>query len=330
MDQPSRFGRVVLVSGPEAVLAERHVARLVAEARAQRPGASLTEVDAATLDAGTLTEVTGGSLFATDQIVVVEALDALPADLFDAVVSLATRPVDDLALTLVHPGGLKGKGLLDRLKNAKVEVIDCPTVRAWELAQFATNEARAAGGRLDQGTAATLVEALGPDLRGLIGAIRQLLADSEDGSITDAVARRYFAGRADVTSFTVADSVLAGRRDAALGQLRWALDSGVAPVLLCSALAAALRNLGRYLDARDARIRDADLARTIGVPPWKIKDLARQAHEWTPTGLAESIQVVARVDADIKGAAADPGFALEQLVIQVTARHGRRPEPARR
>ena len=96
-------------------------------------------------------------------------------------------------------------------------------------------------------------------------------------------------------------------------------------MLICSAMAAGLRNLGRYLDARDARMRDADLARTIGVPPWKVKDLARQAGDWTPHGLAESIRTVARVDAEIKGAASDPGFSLEQMVIEVSAQRGRRP-----
>ncbi len=324
-DAPGRFGRVVLVQGPETLLAERAVARVVGEARRERPEASVTTLDAATLDAGTLAEATGGSLFASDQIVVVEGLDALPADLFDAVAALASDPIDDLALALVHPGGVKGRGLLDRLKKAGVEVVDCPTIKAWELPQFAIAEARQAGGRLDPPTATTLVAAIGADVRGIVGAVRQLLADSEDGHITEAVARRYFAGRADVTSFGVADAVMAGKRDEALGSLRWALENGVAPVLICSAMAAGLRNLGRYLDARDARMRDADLARTIGVPPWKVKDLARQAGDWTPHGLAESIRTVARVDAEIKGAASDPGFSLEQMVIEVSAQRGRRP-----
>ena len=105
VDGPGPFGRVVLVQGPEALLAERAVARVVGEARRERPEASVTTLDAATLDAGTLAEATGGSLFASDQIVIVEGLDALPADLFDAVASLASDPIDDLALAPVHPGG---------------------------------------------------------------------------------------------------------------------------------------------------------------------------------------------------------------------------------
>lgn len=319
------FGRVVLVAGPESLLAERAVERLVAAALSERPEASVSRVEAAGLDAGALAEVTGGSLFASDTVVVVDGLAELPQDLFGDVAALATDPVAELALVLVHPGGPKGKNLLDRLKKAKVETIDCPTLKPWELPQFAVNEARAAGTRLDQQTAAALVDALGTDVRAVAAAVRQLLADSDDATITEASVRRYFAGRADVTSFKVADHVMAGQRDQALGALRWALETGVPPVLVTSAMAAALRNLGRFAEARDPRMRDADVARAVGVPVFKVKDLARQVRDWTPRGLAESLQVVATADAAVKGAATDPGFALERMVIQVTARRGRRP-----
>ena len=319
------FGRVVLVGGPEALLAERAVDRLVASALQERPSASVTRVAAAGLDAGALAEVTGGSLFASDTIVVIEELSELNQDLFGDVESLARQPVAELVLVLVHPGGPKGKNLLDRLKKARVEAIDCPTLKPWDLPQFAVNEARGAGARLDQQTAGVLVEALGADVRGVAAAVRQLLADSGDATITEAAVRRYFAGRADVTSFKVADHVMAGQRDQALGALRWALETGVAPVLVTSAMAAALRNLARFAEARDPRQRDADVARTVGVPVFKVRELAKQVRDWTPRGLAESIQVVATADAAVKGAATDPGFALEQMVIQVSARCGRRP-----
>lgn len=319
------FGRAVLVSGPEALLAERAVDRLVRDARAERADAAVNRVAAAVLDAGGLAEVTGGSLFASSTVAVLEGLADLPPALADQVAALAAAPGDDLVLVLVHPGGVKGRALLDRLKKARIAVIDCPAVKPWELAQFAVAEAREQGGRLDGPTAARLVEALGADLRAVAAAVRQLLADSDDRRITEAAVRRYFAGRADVTSFTVADHVLAGQRDQALGALRWALETGVAPVLITSALASGLRNLGRYTDMVGSRLRDADVAKAIGVPPWKIKDLARQSREWTPQAVGRSLQLVARADAAVKGAAADPGFALEQMVIGVTGLRGRRP-----
>ena len=325
MENQSVFGRVVLVAGPESLLAERAVERQLRQALVERPGASVTRVEAVDLDAGGLTEVTGGSLFASDAVVVVQGLADLSPELFDAVVGFVTAPLDDLALVLVHPGGVKGKGLLDKLRKLGVEVLDCPAVKAWELPQFAAAEARLQGGRIDQPTAARLVEALGTDVRAVAGAVRQLLQDSEDQVVTEAAVRRYFAGRADVTSFTVADHVMAGRRDDALGALRWALETGVPPVLVTSALASALRGQGRYSDLAGQRMRDADVAREVGVPPFKVNDLVRHARDWTPRGLASGLQLVAEADAAVKGMAADPAFALESLVIGVSGLRGRRP-----
>lgn len=317
---------MTLIAGPESLLAERAIGRMLVAARKERPDAATVRVDAADLDAGRLAEATGASLFASSTIAIIENLADIDQALFDQVVAMATNPSDDLALALVHPGGNKGKGLLDKLKKAKVGVIDCPTIKPWELAQFATNEARQLGGRLDGATAGKLVEALGSDVRAVAGAVRQLLDDSPDQVITEASVRRYFVGRADVTSFTVADHVMAGQRDEALGALRWALETGVAPVLVTSALASALRNQGKYADVKDQRMRDGDVARALGVPPFKVKDLARHSSSWTPRGIAESLQLVATADAAVKGAATDPGFALEQMVIGVTARRGRRPD----
>lgn len=326
MSDESPFGRVLLVTGPEQLLAERAVERFVRQAVAERPGASVTRVAAVELDAGALAEVTGGSLFSEDAVVVIEQVSDLAHELFDAVAAFASSPAPDLALALVHPGGNKGKALLDKLKKAHVEQVDCPTIKAWELAAFATAEARLLGGRLDRPSAEALVEALGSDARAVAGAVRQLLADADDHVISEAAVRRYFAGRADVTSFTVADHVMAGRRDQALGALRWALETGVAPVLVTSALAAALRNQGRFSDLAGQRMRDADVARAVGVPPWKAKDLVRLARDWTPRGLASALQLVAETDGAVKGAAADPAFALERMVIGVADLRGRRPD----
>lgn len=319
------FGRVALVAGPESLLAERAADRLVQQALAERPGASVNRLDAGPIDAGSLTEVTGGSLFASDTVLVIRELSELDPSLFDQVMGFVQTPADDLALILVHPGGNKGKGLLDRLKKAKVPLEACDAIKAWQLPQFAVAEAKGVGASLDIPTATRLVEAVGGDVRAVAAAVRQLLEDSDDGRITEAQVRRYFAGRADVTSFSVAEHVMAGRRDEALAALRWALDTGVPPVLITSALASSLRSQGRYTEVSGSRMRDADAARMIGVPPWKVKDIARLSRDWTPRGLATGLQLVATADAAVKGVASDPAFALEQLVLGVEAQRGRRP-----
>ena len=319
VDATGGFGKTVLALGPEALLAQRAMERMIQGARKARPDAAVTQVAANTLDLGSLAEMTGASLFTSSSVAVITDLALLPAALVDPLVRLAADPGPDVALGLSHPGGVKGRGVADKLKKAGVQVVECQTVKTWELPNFVMSETRRASGRIDQAAAAALVDAVGTDLRAIASAVQQLLDDSDDNVITEPNIRRYFGGRAEVTSFGVADDVMAGKVNDALAKLRWALSTGVAPVLVTSALASSLRGLGKYLDVRDSRMRDADLARAVGVPPWKIKDLARQARDWSPAAVARAIQSVAVADAQVKGAASDPGFALERLVIEVVS-----------
>ena len=114
----------------------------------------------------------------------------------------------------------------------------------------------------------------------------------------------------------VADHAFEGRREKALEELRWALDGGVAPVLVTSAFANGARGLARFATAPRG-MRDADLAREVGVPPWKLRTLREQARAWTPDGLSAALRAVAQADADIKGAAHDASYTLERLVLTV-------------
>lgn len=312
----SPFGRVILITGPEALLAERAVRDIVTRLRAEAPGVELSVVEAPRLDGQKLAEITSPSLFSTLRAAVVTDLANLSSELADPVVALAASPVEDLALVLVHGGGNKGKALLDKVKKAKVEVVDCPTPKAWELPQFVAAEVRRGGSTIDSAASQFLVEAVGHDLRALAAAVLQLIADSETASISVELVRRYFGGRSEVTSFAVADAALAGRTGVAMEQLRWALSTGVAPVLVTSALASGLRGLGRLITASPG-LSENDLAREVGVPPWKLRSMRPQARGWDQSGLANALKAVAAADGEVKGAASDAGFALERVVLTV-------------
>lgn len=310
------FAHTVLISGPEGLLADRAVAERIAAARAEDVEVEVSETDAGQLDRGVLAEITSPSLFATRRVGVVRDLGSLPADLHDDLTRLAADPGDELGLVLVHPGGNKGKGLLTALKKTRPETVECPAPKPWELPRFVVAEAKQNRTRMDTETAQALIDAVGHDLRALSTAVSQLAADCPQSEITRGLVQRYFGGRAEVTSFAVADAAVAGRSGAAMEQLRWALSTGVAPVLVTSALASALRGLGKYLSAPGG-LRDADLAGRIGVPPWKMKTIRAQARGWTENGLATTLQAVAVADAQVKGAADDPEYALERLVLTV-------------
>lgn len=321
MSETQLFGATLLVRGSETLLAERAVAAHVARALAAQPDAEVSRVTGPELADGRFADLIGGSLFASHAIVVVSDLANLAEQALPLVQQTALAPHDELCLVLVHGGGVKGKGLLDALKKAKVATVTADPIKTWELPKFVAAEARSLRMTMDDQSGQALVDAVGTDLRTLTAALRQLASDYEQQRVSSDMVRRYFGGRAEVTSFAVAGDVLAGRAGPALEKLRWALDTGTPPVLVTSALASSLRGLGRYLELRGSRMSDNDLARQVGVPPWKLKELSQQARQWSSAAVSQAIRAVARADEQVKGAAADPGFALEQLLLAVhTAR----------
>jgi DNA polymerase-3 subunit delta len=318
------LGRVTLVTGKEEFLNERTVAAVRAAVRAHDAEAELAESPAADLTLATLGEMAAPSLFSSIRCVVVRALENLPDESVTGLLDYAAAPSEDVALVLVHGGGPKGSGVLTKLRKlATVTESKSGELRASELPAFVTSEVRSHGATIDQEAAAMLVQAVGQDLRSLAAAAHQLTNDFAGGALDVEKVKQYYGGRAEAKSFAVADAAFSGRRQTALEELRWALEGGTAAVLVTSAFAGGARGLARFKSA-PSRMREADLAREVGVPPWKLRTLRDQARGWSDAGIARAIRAVAQADADIKGAATDASYTLERLVLTVTGlREGR-------
>ncbi|WP_408896039.1 DNA polymerase III subunit delta [Nocardioides sp. R1-1] len=313
------LGRVILVTGKEEFLGARTVEDVKAVVRAHDPEAEFADSPAADLTLAALGEMAAPSLFSAVRCVVVRGLENLPEESVDGVLGYAAAPVEDVALVLVHGGGQKGSGVLTKLRKLPaVTEHKSEELRPSDYPGFVAAEVRRGGASIEREAADVLIEAIGRDLRSLAGAAHQLANDFPAERISEAQVRRYFGGRAEAKSFAVADAAFAGRDRVALEELRWALDSGTAAVLITSAFAGSARGLARLVGAPRG-MRDADLAREVGVPPWKLRSLRDQARGWTDAGLARAIRAVAQADADIKGAASDASYALERLVLTVTA-----------
>ncbi|WGX98919.1 DNA polymerase III subunit delta [Nocardioides sp. L-11A] len=312
------LGRITLVTGKEEFLGARTVDDVKAAVRGHDAEAEFGDTAAADLTLATLGELAAPSLFSAVRCVVVRGLENLPDESVDGLLGYAAAPVEDVALVLVHGGGQKGSGVLTKLRKLPaVTEHKSEELKASDYPGFVAGEVRRLGAGIDREAADALIESIGRDLRSLAGAAHQLTNDFPGERISEAQVRRYFGGRAEAKSFAVADAAFAGRDRAALEELRWALDSGTAAVLITSAFAGSARGLARLVSAPRG-MRDADLAREVGVPPWKLRSLRDQARGWTDAGLARAIRAVAQADADIKGAASDASYALERLVLTVT------------
>ena len=317
------LGKVLLITGGEEFLAERAVQAARAAVRRVDAEAAFSELDGGEATASAIADLAAPSLFSSTSAVTIRRLEEAPDDAVASLLDYAAAPSPEVAVTLVHSGGQRGSGTLTKLRKipAVVEIATGTVKGDRDFAGFVTHEFRRNKVRVDPEAAEHLVRAVGQDLRSLASAADQLSSDFEGQMVTLEMAKRYFAGRAEAKSFSIADAALAGKTAHALEELRWALETGTPPVLVTSAIAGGLRGLARLMGARRG-MRDADLAREIGVPPWKLSSMRSQARGWDAEGLGHAIQAVATADADIKGQASDPGYALERMVIAVAT--GRR------
>ena len=233
------------------------------------------------LQPGTLAELTSPS-FAERKVVAVRNAQDLTADTIKDVKAYLGAPAEEITLVLLHAGGAKGKGLLDAARKAGAREVACPkmTKPADRLA-FVRSGFRALGRSATPEACQALVDSIGSDLRELASAVTQLVSDIE-GTIDEAVVGRYYTGRAEASSFTVADRAVEGRAAEALEALRWSLSTGVAPVLITSALAQGVRAIGKLSSARGGR--PADLARELGSRPGRSTGSVSRCGAGPPTG----------------------------------------------
>jgi len=303
------------VTGEEELLRERAVGAVRAAVRAQHDDVEEHELVAGGLPLGQLAEVLSPSLFGGHRLVVVVGAHEAAAALADMLTSYLADPDPELTLVLVHSGGKRNEALVKAFKAAGAAVDECPKISsAGDRMAFVRNEVRHAGGRITPDAAAALLDAVGNDLRSLSAAAGQLVSDFAGDVDADAVAR-FHRGQAEVTGFSVAERVLVGDVAGSIETLRWALQRGVAHVLIADALADGVRTAARVASIGTTNV--GDLARTLRLPPWKVKKAQAQARGWSIDGLQQAIGVAAEVNADVKGGAASADYALERAVRRI-------------
>ena len=185
--------------------------------------------------------------------------------------------------------------------------------RPAERADFVRREFRDLKVKVGDDTVTAVLDAVGSDIRELAAACSQLVADT-GGHVDAAAVRRYHSGKAEVKGFDIADKAVAGDVAGAAEALRWAMMSGEPQVVLADALAEAVHAIARIGAAVG---RPVPARGRAGLPPWRVQKAQKQARRWSRDSVAEAMRLVAALNADVKGAAADADYALETAVRRV-------------
>jgi len=317
---PAALPSVRLVLGDEELLVTRAIAETIAAARDADAEAEVREYAAGDLVPGEIAEMVSPSLFGGLRVLVVRDGQDVKKETLAALLEYAKRPEPDVCLVVAHLGAAKGKAFADGLKQAGADVVPASKItKHRERVDFVRNEIRRLGGKTTEDAAEALLAAVGNDLRELVAACSQLVADA-GGKIDVQTVARYYRGRAEVSGFTVADAAMVGDAAGALEALRWALHVGVDPVPIADALADGVRTVARVAAA--GRGNSYQLAGNLGMPPWKVERAQRQARGWTAEALVDAMRVAAECNAAVKGGSDDRGYALERAIFAVVAARG--------
>lgn len=318
-----RVAQLHLVLGEEELLIDRAVSSIVSLVR-ETSGADVPvdRLRAGDATASELAELLSPSLFAEDRVVVLESAAEAGKDAVTLIQDAASAPPDGVVLVVLHTGAGRAKALAPALQKMGAQVHDCARLtKLGERMDFVRGEFRAASVRVSADVVEVVIEAVGSDLRELAAACSQLAADT-GGRVDVAAVRRYYSGKAEVTGFDVAELTVSGDRAGAAEALRWAMARGVPHVLLADALADSVHTIARVGSA--GRGDPFRMAQQLGMPPWKIKKAQAQLRGWTPDSIGSALSIVAKLNADVKGQAADADYAVEHAVHQLLELRARR------
>ncbi|WP_120004742.1 DNA polymerase III subunit delta [Nesterenkonia muleiensis] len=311
---------LILLKGSEDYVAARALDRVKAGLKAQHAALEYTRLDVSAATAGELATLASPSLFGEPRLILAEDLAEMNETFLEDALRFLEEPADpEVTLVLRHSGGNRGKKLLDAVSSQGV-VVDCSPVKSdGDKLDFVRQEFRDQARSIHPEAARALVAAAGSTLSDLGSAASQLMRDVPT-DITAEHVEKYFGGRVEASAFKVADAAFAGRGEAALRLYRHAVATGVSPVAVTAALAMKARQVAALVDHRGAQ---GELAKTLKMAPWQLKQASETARRWSPRAAADAVEAVAQADAEVKGVSRTPEYAVEKAIGAISGKiHG--------
>ena len=140
---------LVLVSGPEQILAQRAVDTVLTTLRAHDPDVDVVKISAADYEPGALGVHASPSLFGGWTAIVVEDFDEADDALVEDAHALAQDLPDGVTLVVRHKSGNRGKRVLDVLKKSG-RVITAPAIKSdRDKVSFVQQEFKAASRQIE-------------------------------------------------------------------------------------------------------------------------------------------------------------------------------------
>ena len=296
---------LVIIAGSESYLAGRAVSIVKTQLRGQHPELEILELADSDYSPGTLFELASPSLFMEPKLVI---LGSAGEGLFDDLVRYLDEPAEGVSVLVRCVNMVGQSGKIRKELSKRAQVISCEEVKKdSERVDFVRREFQAVGVKIAPDALKALVGAFSSDLGELGAACSQLQVTGHDINLE--TVETTFGGRVETNAFKIADAALAGNATEAIRLFRHGFATGIDSVALVAALSMRIRQLARIFNDRGAS------GASLGMQPWQIEKARKELSGWQEGQLAALVELAAKTDGDVKGAARDPEYSIERLLL---------------
>lgn len=251
------------------------------------------------------------------RLVILEHCDKLPKTVSEPLVEYFANPSPTTVCLVVATSLAKNTRLYKAIAALGPKaIIDCAPKKAWEMPAQVVKMAAAYGKVMGLPAAEELVSRAGDNGRMLDNEVKKLAAMISAPEITKADVERHISRTAEVKPWDFLNAVAARDLPRSLELLK--LQPSNSEVRLWSLLVARLRELivAKSLDARGVGFQ---LASTLGVQGWQVKNHLTWSRRWRMEELLDALSQAVDVELALKGSR-DSELALRMWVTSMTKR----------
>ena len=267
--------------------------------------------------------------FAERRLLIVRDAGALKARETERLLPYLNTPVETTCFVMTSEkvdGRIK---FFQTLKSVGVTV-DCSPLDPRSMGGWIREQATILALNVDDGA----IEALRHASGGALGVVRRELEKLAayvmpkiDVTVADVEAVR--GADTGGTVWDLLDALARKDRAAALRALGKVLEAGDPPLRLLGLLSSSWRQVWKVREQLGRRVPEAGLARAVGVPPFRVPGLVRQARAFSEGDMGRSFEAFREADSQLKsGGRGHERRAMERLVLALCG-SAEKPTPSR-
>lgn len=254
------------------------------------------------------------------RLVILRSCDHLVKAMSEALVSYLAAPSPDTVCLIVADALARNTRLYKAVAKIDAKaVIDCSAKKRWELPAYVQGMACRHGVSISSAAAEELVARAGESTRMLDAQLKKLAAMTGSSSIELADVERYVARTAEIKPWDFLDAVSA--RDVARALELYRLLPPKSEVRLLSLLLTRVREL-IVAKALDERGQARELASTLGVKDWQVKNHVRWSRLFSMDELVDALHSAVETECALKGSR-DSEIAFTTWFVSIAQRSSR-------